>query len=94
MLGETVLCVALDRDHLPGRADVLTPATAMAPRSPPGSERPATPWPSGRSLRYAADTHVLPASLAPVLRVRYACWNAIKKADRARHQTRFCSPHL
>jgi short subunit dehydrogenase-like uncharacterized protein len=29
MLGETALCLALDRDHLPGRAGVLTPATAM-----------------------------------------------------------------
>jgi short subunit dehydrogenase-like uncharacterized protein len=29
MLGETALCLALDRDHLPARAGVLTPATAM-----------------------------------------------------------------
>jgi short subunit dehydrogenase-like uncharacterized protein len=29
MLGETALCLALDRGHLPGRAGVLTPATAM-----------------------------------------------------------------
>ena len=29
MLGESSLCLALDRDHLPGRAGVLTPATAM-----------------------------------------------------------------
>jgi len=29
MLGETALCLALDRDRLPGRAGVLTPATAM-----------------------------------------------------------------
>jgi short subunit dehydrogenase-like uncharacterized protein len=29
MLGESALCLALDRDHLPGRAGVLTPATAM-----------------------------------------------------------------
>ena len=29
MLGETALCPALDRDHLPDRAGVLTPATAM-----------------------------------------------------------------
>jgi short subunit dehydrogenase-like uncharacterized protein len=29
MLGETALCLALDRDHLPDRAGVLTPATAM-----------------------------------------------------------------
>jgi short subunit dehydrogenase-like uncharacterized protein len=29
MLGETALCLALDRDQLPGRAGVLTPATAM-----------------------------------------------------------------
>ena len=28
-LGETALCLALDRDHLPDRAGVLTPATAM-----------------------------------------------------------------
>jgi short subunit dehydrogenase-like uncharacterized protein len=29
MLGETALCLALDRDSLPDRAGVLTPATAM-----------------------------------------------------------------
>jgi short subunit dehydrogenase-like uncharacterized protein len=29
MLGETALCLALDRDHLPDHAGVLTPATAM-----------------------------------------------------------------
>ena len=29
MLGESALCLALDRDHLPGHAGVLTPATAM-----------------------------------------------------------------
>ena len=29
MLGETALCLALDKDHLPDRACVLTPATAM-----------------------------------------------------------------
>jgi short subunit dehydrogenase-like uncharacterized protein len=29
MLGESALCLALDRDALPGRAGVLTPATAM-----------------------------------------------------------------
>jgi len=31
MLGETALCLALDRDRLPDRAGVLTPATAMGP---------------------------------------------------------------
>jgi short subunit dehydrogenase-like uncharacterized protein len=30
MLGESALCLALDRDRLPDRADVLTPATAMS----------------------------------------------------------------
>jgi short subunit dehydrogenase-like uncharacterized protein len=29
MLGQSALCLALDRDHLPDRAGVLTPATAM-----------------------------------------------------------------
>jgi short subunit dehydrogenase-like uncharacterized protein len=29
MLGESTLCLALDRDRLPDRAGVLTPATAM-----------------------------------------------------------------
>ena len=29
MLGESALCLALDRDRLPPRAGVLTPATAM-----------------------------------------------------------------
>lgn len=29
MLGESALCLALDRDRLPGRAGVLTPATAL-----------------------------------------------------------------
>ena len=29
MLGETALCLALDEEHLPDRAGVLTPATAM-----------------------------------------------------------------
>ena len=31
MFGESALCLALDRDRLPGRAGVLTPATAMGP---------------------------------------------------------------
>jgi short subunit dehydrogenase-like uncharacterized protein len=31
MLGESALCLALDQDSLPGRAGVLTPATAMGP---------------------------------------------------------------
>jgi short subunit dehydrogenase-like uncharacterized protein len=29
MLGESVLCLALDGDRLPDRAGVLTPATGM-----------------------------------------------------------------
>ena len=29
MMGEAALCLALDRDELPGRAGVLTPASAM-----------------------------------------------------------------
>ena len=29
MLGESALCLALDRDRLPDRAGVLIPATAM-----------------------------------------------------------------
>jgi short subunit dehydrogenase-like uncharacterized protein len=29
MLGESALCLALDRDRLPGHTGVLTPATAM-----------------------------------------------------------------
>jgi short subunit dehydrogenase-like uncharacterized protein len=29
MLGESALCLALDRDRLPDHAGVLTPATAM-----------------------------------------------------------------
>jgi short subunit dehydrogenase-like uncharacterized protein len=29
MLGESTLCLALDRDRLPAHAGVLTPATAM-----------------------------------------------------------------
>ena len=29
MQGESALCLALDRDRLPDRAGVLTPATAM-----------------------------------------------------------------
>jgi short subunit dehydrogenase-like uncharacterized protein len=32
MLGESALCLALDREHLPERAGVLTPATAMGHR--------------------------------------------------------------
>jgi len=29
MMGEAALCLALDRDRLPQRAGILTPATAM-----------------------------------------------------------------
>ena len=29
MLSQSALCLALDRDELPGQAGVLTPATAM-----------------------------------------------------------------
>jgi short subunit dehydrogenase-like uncharacterized protein len=47
MLGETALCLALDKDELPDRAGVLTPATAMGatlgcqvPRVDMGDDRP------------------------------------------------------
>ena len=57
MLGETALCLALDQDQLPGRAGVLTPATAMgaalANRLTAAGHTLATrqitqlPWPAG-----------------------------------------------
>ncbi len=85
MLGETALCLALDRDHLPGRAGVLTPATAM------GAALAARLRSAGHTLAarqitpLAADTHILPARLAPRTAPSLRCWNAIKEADRANH---------
>jgi short subunit dehydrogenase-like uncharacterized protein len=92
MLGETALCLALDRDHLPGRAGVLTPATAMgaalATRLRAAGHTLAT-----RQVTPLRGRHPRPArpALLPVLRVRCARWNAIKKADRASHAARFCT---
>jgi hypothetical protein len=92
MLGEAGLCLALDRDQLPSRAGVLTPATAMgaalATRLRAAGHTLAT-----RQVTPLRGRHPRPArpALLPVLRVRCARWNAIKKADRASHAARFCT---
>ena len=53
MLGETGLCLALDKDQLPDRAGVLTPATAMgAALATRLRSAGHTPWPPGRSPNY------------------------------------------
>ena len=41
MMGESALCLALDRERLPERAGVLTPATAWGPRSSTACAPPA-----------------------------------------------------
>jgi len=80
MLGETALCLALDRDHLPGCAGVLTPATAM------GATLAARLRSAGHTLAVRqitplppqAPTPCLP-SLAQALRVRRGRRNETKK---------------
>jgi short subunit dehydrogenase-like uncharacterized protein len=90
MLGETALCLALDRDRLPGRVGVLTPATAM------GAALAARLRSAGHTLATKQitqlpqqDTRVLPAQAssahcpyAPAPRTRPR-----KHADRASHAT-------
>ena len=49
MLGQSALCLALDRDLLPDRPGVLTPATAMG-AALAGSDRRGTPWQHSGSL--------------------------------------------
>ena len=80
MLGETALCLALDRDRLPDRAGVLTPATAM------GAALVARLRSAGHTLATnqinqlprQTPTFCVP-SLAPRTPVRSG-WNATKKA--------------
>jgi len=55
MLGETALCLALDEDQLPGRAGVLTPATAM------GAALAARLRAAGHTLATRQITHLPPA---------------------------------
>jgi len=50
MLGESALCLALDRDRLPDRAGVLTPATAMGTALAARLRSAATPWPPNPPL--------------------------------------------
>jgi short subunit dehydrogenase-like uncharacterized protein len=65
MLGETALCLALDRDQLPDAAGVLTPATAM------GAALAARLRSAGHTLEtrqitpLPAATHVLPGQPLP-----------------------------
>jgi short subunit dehydrogenase-like uncharacterized protein len=81
MLGETALCLALDRDQLPDRAGVLTPATAM------GAALAVRLRSAGHTLATRQITQ-LPGGLPRpgwsawrcVLRVRRGCRNEIKKA--------------
>ncbi len=81
MLGETALCLALDRDRLPDRAGVLTPATAM------GAALVARLRSAGHTLATnqvnqlprQTPTFCVP-SLAPRTPVRSGHWNATKKA--------------
>jgi short subunit dehydrogenase-like uncharacterized protein len=61
MLGESALCLALDRDRLPDRAGVLAPATAMGTASQTGSDQQATPWPPTRSPGNHGGTRLLAA---------------------------------
>jgi hypothetical protein len=77
MLGETALCLVLDRDHLSDRAGVLTPATAMGRRSRTGSDQWDTPWPPGRSSSYPANFHFLPVT-------PYGCTPPIRRGCRIR----------
>ena len=81
MLGETTLCLALDKDQLPGHAGVLTPATAMgaalATRLRSAGQtlatRQITPLPSG--LPYPGQSAFAAAHL-----VRRGCRNEASKA--------------
>ncbi len=61
MLGETALCLALDRDHLPDRAGVLTPATAM------GAALTARLRSAGHTLAARQITQLQPHTLVALL---------------------------
>ena len=82
MLGETALCLALDRDQLPDRAGVLTPATAM------GAALAARLRSAGHTLDtrqiiqlpWQTPTSWLVSLYSCALRIRRGCRNEIKKA--------------
>jgi short subunit dehydrogenase-like uncharacterized protein len=82
MLGETALCLALDRDQLPDRAGVLTPATAM------GAPLAARLRSAGHTLATRqiiqlprqTPTSCLVSLYSCALRIRRGCRNEIKKA--------------
>jgi hypothetical protein len=78
MLGETALCLALDKDQLPDRAGVLTPATAM------GAALAARLRSAGHTLATRQITQLprqAPASWPLSLALHAACSpNEIKKA--------------
>jgi short subunit dehydrogenase-like uncharacterized protein len=82
MLGETALCLALDRDQLPDRAGVLTPATAM------GAALAARLRSAGHTLATRqiiqlprqTPTSCLVSLYSCALRIRRGCRNEIKKA--------------
>ena len=61
MLGQTALCLALDEDQLPGRAGVLTPATAM------GAALAARLRSAGHTLATRRITHLPRQAPAPRL---------------------------
>jgi len=88
MLGETALCLALDRDHLPDRAGVLTPATAV------GATLAARLRSAGHTLAVRQITPLPPQtptsclpSLAPCAArpLRPAGMRSRKPADQASH---------
>ena len=82
MLGETALCLALDRDQLPDRAGVATPATAM------GAALAARLRSAGHTLATRqiiqlprqTPTSCLVSLYSCALRIRRGCRNEIKKA--------------
>jgi short subunit dehydrogenase-like uncharacterized protein len=92
MLGETALCLALDGDHLPDHAGVLTPATAMgaalAARLRSAGHTLAT-----RQLTQLPGSHPRPgcSALISALRIRPRHPNEPKRALTKHYATRLCT---
>ncbi len=90
MFGETALRLALDRDHLPDRAGVLTLATAMGAALTARLRSEGHTGPPARSLSYRRRHPPLACpAFTRELRVHRGRLNAIKKAlDRTSHVAR------
>jgi short subunit dehydrogenase-like uncharacterized protein len=85
MLAETALCLALDRDQLPDRAGVLTPATAMGAALATRLRSAGHTLATRQITQLPGELHALAGQhFAPARRIRRGRRNEINKALTAR----------